>query len=182
MNLNFDIPYSLKHSKKAKHIRIVIHANATISLIVPVGLSSRRAEQFIVEKADWIRSKLDVFKKKEKFVLPSEFIQGGYHSCVRRARKLVKDRIALLNKQYNFAFEKVSIKKQTTKWGSCSSKKNLNFNYKIVFLPSHLADYVVVHELCHLKEMNHSQDFWNLVGKSIPEYREYRRQLKKYSI
>ncbi len=182
MNSDLGFLYTIKHSKRAKNLRIIIRANATVSIVLPKRLSVKKAERFVVEQSEWIRSKLALFEKKEKFVLPTDFAQGGYHSCVRRARKLVKERITHLNKMYNFEFNKIAIKKQSTKWGSCSSKKNLNFNYKIVFLPSHLADYVVVHELCHLKEMNHSVDFWDLVGKSIPEYREYRRELKKFTL
>jgi len=67
-----------------------------------------------------------------------------------------------------------------SRWGSCSNKKNLNFHYRLLFLPLELADYVVVHELCHLKEMNHTARFWALVAEQIPHYKVYRRQLAGY--
>ena len=63
-------------------------------------------------------------------------------------------------------------------WGSCSSKKNLNFSYRLYFLPEYLSDYIIIHELCHLKEMNHSKRFWDLVALVCPSYKDYRRELK----
>jgi predicted metal-dependent hydrolase len=68
---------------------------------------------------------------------------------------------------------------QKSRWGSCSRKKNLNFNYKLIQLPLELADYIVVHELCHLQEFNHGQGFWNLVGETIPDYKARRDELRK---
>ena len=96
------------------------------------------------------------------------------------ARKLVLSRLGYFNKFYNFKYGTVRIKAQTTRWGSCSSKGNLNFNYKIALLPQHLADYIVIHELCHLGQFNHSQDFWNLVGKIFPNYFELKKELRGF--
>ena len=72
----------------------------------------------------------------------------------------------------------MAIRNQRRCWGSCSSKKNLNFNYKIQFLPEHLADYIIVHEMCHLVELNHGQKFWDLVAAQIPEYERYVTELR----
>ena len=82
------------------------------------------------------------------------------------------------NNLYNFQFKKISIRNQKTRWGSCSKAGNLNFNFKIIFLPSHISDYIVIHELCHLKEMNHSKKFWNLVEKLLPNYLEIKKELR----
>ena len=95
-----------------------------------------------------------------------------------RALAIVTDRISHFNTIYNFQIGKVSIKNQTTRWGSCSKKGNLNFNYRIVNLPPELQDYLVVHELCHLQEFNHSKAFWDLMGKAIPDYRARRQALR----
>jgi len=94
------------------------------------------------------------------------------------ARKLVHEKIEKFNSFYQFKFNRVSIKDTKSRWGSCSIHKNLNFNYKIVLLPERMAQYIVVHELCHLKEFNHSQRFWSLVERTIPEYKEIRGELK----
>ncbi|EJZ69605.1 MAG: M48 family metallopeptidase [Lachnoanaerobaculum sp.] len=82
--------------------------------------------------------------------------------------------------QMNVHFNMVRIKNVKTIWGSCSSKKNLNFNFKLFFLPEALIDYVFVHELAHLKHMNHSKAFWSEVEKQIPDYKKRREELKRY--
>ncbi len=79
---------------------------------------------------------------------------------------------------YGFVYNRVAIKDARSRWGSCSQKKNLNFNYRLVFLPPHLVDYIIVHELCHLKEFNHGPNFWVLVAETMPTYKEYIQELK----
>jgi len=118
------------------------------------------------------------FKTKTKRLLPKkEFIrQRG------RAYDLVLEKLKNFNEIYKFKYRKISIRNQKTRWGSCSKKGNLNFNYKVVYLPNHLADYLVVHELCHLGEMNHSKRFWALVAKTFPDYRTMRRELKNIKV
>lgn len=80
---------------------------------------------------------------------------------------------------YTFLYKKVTIKNQFSRWGSCSRKGNLNFNYRIVFLPPEQADYLIVHELCHLGEFNHSKNFWDLVEKTTPNWKKLRHELKE---
>ena len=93
-------------------------------------------------------------------------------------RSLILERLEYFNQHYQFTFNRVAIKNQRRCWGSCSSLKNLNFNYKIYFLPAHLQDYIIVHELCHLAELNHGADFWNLVAQQIPRYTKCVAELK----
>src|SRR5690606_28006625 len=95
------------------------------------------------------------------------------------ARAFIHERIAYWNAYYNFRFNRIAIRNQRTCWGSCSEYKNLNFSYKLLFIPEHLADYVIVHELCHLRELNHSKRFWDLVAHTQPEYETLREELKK---
>lgn len=94
------------------------------------------------------------------------------------ARDFVHARIAYWNDFYGFSFNRVAIRNQRTCWGSCSEHGNLNFSYKLLFLPQHLADYVIVHELCHLKELNHSKRFWDLVAYTHPDYKTLRSELQ----
>lgn len=95
-----------------------------------------------------------------------------------RARALVVERLAHFNQFYGYAWGSIAIRDQRGRWGSCSSKGNLNFNYRLALLPAHLSDYVIVHELCHLGEFNHSQNFWDLVARAMPNYLDLRAELK----
>ena len=94
------------------------------------------------------------------------------------ARALVHARLSHYNQFYNFEFRRVAIRNQRRCWGSCTALKNLNFNYKLLFLPPELCDYIIVHELCHLEELNHSSRFWNLVAQTLPNYKSHRKTLK----
>jgi predicted metal-dependent hydrolase len=116
-------------------------------------------------------------KKKGKRGITS--FHRDYFRNKERARKLIMKRLDYFSQKYNFRFNKVSIRNQKTRWGSCSKKGNLNFNYRLIYLPQRQIDYIIVHELCHLKYLNHSKKFWNLVGKIIPNYREVRKELRQ---
>ena len=99
-----------------------------------------------------------------------------------QARRFVESRISYFNKFYNFKINRIAIKNTTSRWGSCSSKKNLNFNYKIIYLDAVFADYLIVHELCHLGELNHSRNFWSLVSKTVPDYVKINKELRRMPI
>ena len=94
------------------------------------------------------------------------------------ARSLFAERLALWNATYRFAYGRVSIKEQKSRWGSCSRQGNLNFNWRLLLAPLPVLDYVVIHELCHLKELNHSARFWQLVAVACPAYATHRRWLR----
>ena len=98
------------------------------------------------------------------------------------ARLLVHERIKHFNAHYGFKIGRISVRNQRSRWGSCSKLGNLNFNYRIVFLSPNLADYIIVHELCHIGQFNHSKKFWNLVFETIPNYPRLRLELKKIKI
>jgi len=97
------------------------------------------------------------------------------------ARELVHERLTYFNRHYALVWGSVAVRNQKSRWGSCSKAGNLNFNYRIILLPSHLQDYVVVHELCHLKEFNHSPAFWRLVAQTIPHYQECKAELHHHA-
>ncbi len=96
-----------------------------------------------------------------------------------KARELTLARLDHFNQHYKLAWNRVAIRNQRRCWGSCSASKNLNFNYKILFLPPHLADYIIVHELCHLTHLHHGREFWNLVAEQIPEYKKSLLELRE---
>jgi predicted metal-dependent hydrolase len=101
-----------------------------------------------------------------------------YAANKEAARALVLDRVAHFSLHYQVQPRRIAIKNLKSRWGSCSRKGNLNFSYKLLFLTPELRDYVVVHELCHLKEFNHGPDFWKLVSEKVPNYKECAKRLR----
>lgn len=108
--------------------------------------------------------------------------RAHYLANRERARDFVARRLSELNIPYGFTIRRVSIRNQSSRWGSCSVHGNLNFNYKIIFLPLHLADYIMIHELCHRGAMNHGPDFWELVARTQPHYKQLHSELRKTHI
>jgi len=93
------------------------------------------------------------------------------------ARKFVHEHVERYAKEHGFTYNRIAIRNSRRSWGSCSELGNLNFHYKIIFLPQELAEYLVVHELCHLREFNHSPRFWAQVEQIIPDYKERKKSL-----
>jgi predicted metal-dependent hydrolase len=109
-------------------------------------------------------------------------VNVNYELQKEKTRGVVINRLLHFNQYYNFKYNRIAIRDQKSRWGSCSSNANLNFNYRVGLLPEHLMDYVIVHELCHLTEMNHGPKFWELVSQVIPNYNARREELKKIDI
>lgn len=101
-----------------------------------------------------------------------------YQTHKERARAWVHARLLHYNRHYAHRYKRVFIKNSKSRWGSCSSRGNLNFNYKLLFLPPQVADYIIVHELCHLRHFNHGPQFWALVAQVCPNYKELRAALR----
>ena len=171
-----EINYTLRRSRGSRSLRISINSNARINVSAPKYMPLYFLERFIVGKADWILEKIKLFKDN-----PIKNRLGGSAKdfAIRKkdAHHLVKQKLTEFNQFYNFSYQKFNIRNQKSRWGSCSGKKVLNFNYKLVYLSEPLVDYLIVHELCHLKEMNHSRRFWAEVARTIPDYAKRRREL-----
>lgn len=171
--------YLIKKSGRARRLRITIQESGKVLVTVPYLMSERRARKFVEEKSDWIAKSLKKIKTNKRYSLLNKGDRKDYLNNKKRARELVELKLGQFNKIYNFSYNRIAIRDQKTRWGSCSSKKNLNFNYRIVFLSEKLADYLVVHELCHLGEMNHSRRFWELTERAIPDSRKIAKELRK---
>ena len=172
------VKYSVRKSKMAKRMRLAVYCDGNFVVTVPQSFPGSSIDRYVIAKSQWVTSKLDFFdglNKKQKLTLG----QNGYELHKNKALELVTDRLSALNsKYYRYKFNKISIKSLKTRWGSCSKKGNLNFNYKIIFLTPKIRDYIMIHELCHLKEFNHSNRFWKLVSKSTPNYLKITNDLK----
>lgn len=119
-----------------------------------------------------------MFRLRRRRPRRASTVTKHYQEHKELARELVLARLHHYNQHYQLEWGRVAIRNQRRCWGSCSSLKNLNFNYKIYFLPSHLRDYIIVHELCHLRELNHGKNFWALVEEQMPDYRTHVRELR----
>lgn len=97
---------------------------------------------------------------------------------IRQAKKLLPEQVDYYAKRFNISYEKIRVKNQKSKWGSCSSKGGINLNWHIIMAPNQVIAYVIIHELAHLKHMNHSGAFWGTVEEYFPEYKQWRKWLR----
>jgi predicted metal-dependent hydrolase len=170
------ITYNLKTSRQSRCLRVFVYRNCQLVVTGPCSLTEKLAGKFLQAKTDWIMAKLEYFKSLP--VTESKFDAKEYRQNKKAALHLVRRLLEEYNQFYNFKIGNIRIKNQSTRWGSCSRQGNLNFSYRLALLPEELARYIVVHELCHLKELNHSVNFWQLVAQTIPDYLSRRRRLK----
>lgn len=186
-----DFTYTLKRSARARHMRITVFPTGTIEVTAPVSAAPESVARFAYSKREWaLRTRARFLKRLAKRppevtdeILAHLRIRSAKHFKLHAEplRRLIINRLEVLNRHYQFKHGRVSIKNQRSRWGSCSRTGNLNFSYKLAFLPEDLRDYVIVHELCHLKEFNHSKRFWDAVAVTFPNHRELRRRLRHYS-
>lgn len=172
------IVYTLKVSLRAKRLRLAIYCNGDLVVTQPRFIKTETVENFIKTKADWIIKKISDSKNREASPI-SRLTRRDYLNKREEARVLVSERLQYFNSFYNFEYSQINIRNQKTRWGSCSRRGNMNFNFRLLYLPEPMRDYVIVHELCHLKELNHSSRFWSLVAKTIPNFRDLRSSLKR---
>lgn len=176
------VSYRYRVHPNAKRVGLTISKEGNLSVTAPKLVPQYVVKAFLESHAEWILGRVTYFKERALTHPPVVHSPSEKKDTVAKAKELVQQKLKQYNEMYKLRWNKVTIKDTKTRWGSCSKRGNLNFNYKIAMLPEHLVDYVVVHELCHLGEFNHSQDFWNLVAKAIPEYKECREELKKVSL
>lgn len=178
-----EVKYTLRVSRRVRGVRLSVACGGIFTVTAPPWMQESRIEKFIFEKSKWVLDKIKYFSRFPK-VVPAKRTNRRRHFTEHkeRARVLVHERLAHFNQFYGFIWNRVAIRNQRARWGSCSRKRNLNFNYKLALLPPHLADYIIVHELCHLDELNHSPEFWTLVARAMPEHRKLRKELRGMSV
>lgn len=173
------IQYTIRKSARAKRMRIAVYCDGTVVLTSPVGVRTSVMEKFFEEKKNWILKKLEMFRSVDSFLLQGHSDED-FQNRKDEVLTLVMRRVKHFNKALGVSWNDVVIKNQKTRWGSCSKKGNLNINYKILYLSRKMQDYVIVHEMCHLKEFNHSKRFWRLLESVFPEYKEVKGELKSH--
>lgn len=177
--LGTEISYAVRQSPRARLVRIDINRSGEVIITVPRRLPEIAGEKFLRQKSRWLLRHL---KEISQLVPPKSpsLTRHDYLKHKAAARRLILERLEFFNQFYQFSWRGVSVRDQKTLWGSCSPRGRLNFNYRLLFLPAALRDYIIVHELCHLKELNHSKRFWALVFQTFPNFKSLRRELKNH--
>ena len=167
-----------------KSIGLEVRREDIVYMRIPVGLSDRELKRFVEEHKQWILEKINVLKERQQSRKPTGAMDAENLTSeeIEKIKEKIADRVQYYCGIMGVTAGKITIRNQKTRWGSCSEKGNLNFNYQLYYLPDELLDYVVVHELAHRKHMNHSGEFWSEVGKYCPDYKKHRASLKMYEL
>lgn len=171
--MGMTLSYQIIRSDR-KTIGIQIMPDGSVVVRCPKRMRRDDIKRFVESKSNWIEKHL----AGRDLAAPEKLTEQEVKLLREKTRKLVTERAkhyaAIIGVQYN----QITIRTQRTRWGSCSSKGNLNFNCLLGLTPPEVLDYVVVHELCHLIEMNHSKQFWDAVERTLPDYKVHRKWLK----
>lgn len=172
-------PVLIVKSKRAKRLCITVKRDQTVRLTLPRGVSMQTAKQFLNSRIPWIEKHLRKFKEleTEPYSPPLPKIN------VALAKRMLVGRLREIAKIYDFHYAKVTIRKQKTRWGSCSAKNNISLNINLVRLPEDLRDYVLLHELVHTRIKNHSKAFWAELDKFMGgNAKKLAKKVKKYKL
>ena len=167
--------YTLVRSDR-KTIAIHITPGGKVEVRCPRRCSRREVEAFVVSKQDWIRRHLEVIARRpEQPPLQAEEIRN----LAKQAAVILPQKVRHFASQIGVSYGRITIRSQKTRWGSCSAQGNLNFNCLLMLMPQEVQDYVVIHELCHRKHLNHSLEFWETVQQYCPDYQIHKKWLKE---
>lgn len=194
--------YKISISRRAKRVSITVKRDGSCIVSVPFRRSVilqkllvAKAESFVATKKQWIETQREKYKKLQEKIKRGRELRNGSSNAMEeegvidvskisekelkvRTMNIVMDRLAHFNAFYNFQYKDVRVKKVSSRWGSCSRRGNLNFSHRLALLHPDEIDYVVVHELCHLREFNHGPKFWKLVEQTIPNYKQIRKGMR----
>ncbi|MEE0282803.1 MAG: M48 family metallopeptidase [Lachnospiraceae bacterium] len=157
-----------------KTLAVQIRADGTVIARAPLRMPKDRILCFLSEKASWIRMQQGRMQEREKMRQQARIhLDAAQEKELReRAKSVLAQRTAYFARQIGVTYGRITVRDQKTRWGSCSQTGNLNFNFRLILAPSEVLDYVVVHELCHRRQMNHSTQFWQEVAQVLPDYRK----------
>ncbi len=181
LSISVEVIYSSRRT-----MGLEVTADGRVKARVPNRTADAVVEKFVKERAGWIAEKYLLQKarqEKQKLARGTKdyeqnpALEARYREL---ARAVIGQRVSYFAAKMGVTYGRISIRDQKTRWGSCSGRGNLNFNWKLVLMPPEVLDYVVVHELAHRKQMNHSPLFWAEVGRVLPDYESRRRWLKEH--
>jgi predicted metal-dependent hydrolase len=164
-------------SSRARRVSVSVRLPGRIRVAVPRGVSMAQAEAFVRQKRGWIRKHMERMRRWEAEGSIDEPLKIPFPEAA--ARKMLRSRAEELAGLYGFSINRVFIRRQKTRWGSCSGKNNINLNLKLASLPEMLRDYVILHELVHTRIKNHGRDFWQELGRYVGDARGLRNRLNR---
>ena len=169
---------------RRRTLGLEVRADGRVILRAPKGLSNQAVMDFVKERQAWIVQKwfeTERIRRQKAERPPRDYEQNPALEAQYRkeARRRITERAAYFAEKMGVDYGRIAIKAAKTRWGSCSAQGNLNFHWKLILMPPAILDYVVVHELAHRIEMNHSPRFWAQVERILPDYRERRRWIKE---
>lgn len=173
-------PAILNRSGRAKRISIVVTTSGDVRVTLPCRGSVREAEEFLREKSDWIaarRRRASLIRLRHR-----QLIGDGPPPSRKNAEEILRGRIDHLARKYGFPRNRVTVRNQKRRWGSCSADNNISINEKLARLPDPLIDFVLLHELVHTRVKNHAKEFWLELGKYVDTVEALRRELRQYRL
>lgn len=180
LSISVEVIYSGRRT-----LGLEVTADGRVLARVPRRAGDRTVERFVEEKKGWILEKYLLQRKRSekrreaagnRDYEKDPALEARYREL---ARMVISQRVSYFAAKMDVTYGRISIRAQKTRWGSCSGQGNLNFNWKLILMPPEILDYVVVHELAHRKQMNHSKLFWAEVERILPDYERRRRWLKE---
>lgn len=174
-----EIDYVITKSWR-RSISITVSGEGKVMVKAPVGCSNKAVEDFLYSKKDWIcRRVAKVKAENEKASQMGKISLEELEVIKKQARKVITERVEYYSRLSGISYNRIFIRLQSSRWGSCSAEGNLNFNCLLVLMPPEVLDSVVVHELCHRRQMNHSKAFYNEVYSLFPDYDKWNKWLKQ---
>jgi predicted metal-dependent hydrolase len=172
-------PVLLERSRRAKRISLTVRPFKGVRVAVPVGVSFQQAREVAQSNAAWIARQLQQARRLEK-----ESVRFNRHGVINRAvaRRIIAQRLETLAQRHGFSYQRLFVRSQKTRWGSCSMQNNINLNVHLICLPSELMDYVILHELVHTRIKDHSIQFWNCLAQCIEDPKALDRELTRYEV
>lgn len=177
------VPFTIRKSKR-KTWAISVEESGEVLLKIPLFATEADINRILADKKDWIithyNKRQEILKNRPVSTLSPQQREALKNRYVQAAKEYIPKRAAYYNQFTGGEYTRITIREQKTRWGSCSSRGTLSFNWKLMLAPPAVLDYVVVHELCHLKHMDHSREFWAAVEEVLPDYKEKRKWLKEH--
>ena len=175
-------PFEFVRHPRARRYVIRVREDGSVRVTIPQRGSQREAERFAARERAWIDRQQDRLSRRREHegagVCPTESAGADMESLRMRARQLLSARLLELAARHGLTVVRVSIRNQKSRWGSCSRTAHICLNWRLILMPEFVRDYVMIHELMHLKRMDHSPRFWKLVAAACPQFQDARRWLR----